>query len=188
MQSASRRNSHSSGSVLCPTCCPVLHPTCLSPPLTYTLLPLPRLPSRPADQQAAQAHADGGNHGGRGADAGGQRAFVLRCWALRCGLAVAQQSWKVQKCARGRRGKLAARVLYCACCECRHHDASWLCRTGCWPNRHPSVPLLPLVPTSQVRKKRYNKLQEERSYWAKKKPGRKTENERRKKAHHRPKH
>jgi hypothetical protein len=41
---------------------------------------------------------------------------------------------------------------------------------------------------AQVRKKRFNKLQEERSYWAKKKAGRKTENERRKKAHHRPKH
>ena len=40
----------------------------------------------------------------------------------------------------------------------------------------------------QARKKRFNKLQEERSYWSKKKHGRKTDNERKKKAHHRPKH
>lgn len=40
----------------------------------------------------------------------------------------------------------------------------------------------------QVRKKRYAKLQEEQQYWSKKKTGRKTANERKKKAHHRPKH
>lgn len=59
------------------------------------------------------------------------------------------------------------------------------------PHRLPTNPsALSLSPLfyPQVRKKRFNKLQEERSYWAKKKPGRKTENERRKKAHHRPKH
>lgn len=42
-------------------------------------------------------------------------------------------------------------------------------------------------PPPQVRKKRFTKLQEERSYWSKK-PAKKTSNERRKKAHHRPKH
>lgn len=40
----------------------------------------------------------------------------------------------------------------------------------------------------QMRKKRHAKLQEERQYWSKKKMGRKTSNERKKKAHHRPKH
>ncbi|KAL4423878.1 hypothetical protein ABPG75_001179 [Micractinium tetrahymenae] len=40
---------------------------------------------------------------------------------------------------------------------------------------------------TEARKKRFNKLQEERSYWSKK-PAKKTSNERRKKAHRRPKH
>ncbi|KAL4446201.1 hypothetical protein ABPG77_003008 [Micractinium sp. CCAP 211/92] len=40
---------------------------------------------------------------------------------------------------------------------------------------------------TEVRKKRFTKLQEERSYWSKK-PAKKTSNERRKKAHRRPKH
>jgi hypothetical protein len=40
----------------------------------------------------------------------------------------------------------------------------------------------------QVRKKRYTKMQEERAYWSKKKTGRKTDNERKAKPHHRPKH
>lgn len=40
---------------------------------------------------------------------------------------------------------------------------------------------------TEVRKKRFTKLQEERSYWSKK-PAQKTSNERRKKAHRRPKH
>ncbi|EFN59779.1 hypothetical protein CHLNCDRAFT_133463 [Chlorella variabilis] len=41
---------------------------------------------------------------------------------------------------------------------------------------------------AEMRKKRHAKLQEERQYWSKKKMGRKTSNERKKKAHHRPKH
>lgn len=40
----------------------------------------------------------------------------------------------------------------------------------------------------QVRKKRFDKLQEERSYWANKKVARKTENERLKKRPRKPKH
>ncbi len=40
----------------------------------------------------------------------------------------------------------------------------------------------------QVRKKRFNKLQEEKSYWANKKAARKMENERRKKKPRKPKH
>lgn len=48
-------------------------------------------------------------------------------------------------------------------------------------------PTLARTLAAQVRKKRFTKLQEERGQWAGKR-GRKTENERRPKAHHRPKH
>lgn len=51
-------------------------------------------------------------------------------------------------------------------------------------------PLSPSLPTctSQARKKRYTKLQDERQALSRKRSGRKTDNERKKKSHHRAKH
>ena len=83
--------------------------------------------------------------------------------------------------AAGRGGRLAGTDVVVRC-----RVLGWCCSHGL---DHSCVPLCRApLPAPQVRKRRFGKLQEERSYWSKKKHGRKTGDDRKKRAHHRPKH